>query len=370
MVRRKTVINRREIIASIGTAATLGLAGCSSSNGGSNDTAASETTGDTGNGEGDETESSVDYPTEEVEIIVPYATGGGFDAYARLTAPYLEKHLPNDVTVTVKNVVGGGGVKGTTETYNADPDGHTLMIWDAYQGVTQQIGRNVGYQLQEMSHIGAVTQSPNSLISMESAGISGWDDFVNRIDELNFATQGVGAISHTGVVLLGELTGAWAEEDVNFVHYGGTGEALSGLERGEADVFLVGPATSGLKVVKALNSEMTIMFSDPVGEDSIYHGVPKQYSGDLDIENMDQYARLTRFRRFFTGPPGVPEEILEIQRNAFSKIIQDEEFLQETSEKGRPIVNPGSADQVSEVMGEQFETFGSSPMKGIIQGVF
>lgn len=358
---RKTAINRRDIIASIGTAATIGLAGCSGFSGGSNDIE------DSG---GDETESSVDYPTEEVEIIVPYATGGGFDAYARLTAPYLEKHLPNDVTVTVNNVVGGGGVRGTVETYNADPDGHTLMIWDTYQGATQQIGRNVGYQLQEMSHIGAVTQSPNSLISMKSAEISGWDDFVNRIGELNFATQGVGAISHTGVVLLGELTGAWTEDDINFVHYGGTGAALSGLERGEADVFLVGPATSGLKVVKSINSEMTIMFSDPVDEDSIYHGVPKQYSGNLDVENMEQYARLTRFRRFFTGPPGVPKEILEIQRNAFQKIIQDEEFLQETSESGRPIVNPGSADQVSEVMSEQFETFGSPPMKGIIQGVF
>lgn len=360
------------MLATLGSASAVGLAGCSGGNGSGSDGGDGGSSGGDGGsgGEGTQTKTPVEYPTKDVQLTVPYATGGGFDAYARLSKPYWQQYLPNEPTVTVKNVEGGGGVKGATQTYAAKPDGYNFMIWDAVQAVTQQIGRNVGYDISEMSHIGALTQAPNCLISMKDSGIKSWDDLVENIGDVNFATQGVGAISHVGVVLLGELTGAWTVDDINFVHYGGTGPALSGLKRGEAQVFVPGTATSGLKVVSALDAEMTILFSEEVGEDSIYSGVPLQYSANLDVENIDQYAELTVFRRFFTGPPEVPEEILSVQRDAFGKIVEDEEFLQTAEEKGRPIVNPGTADEVSNVLEKQFETFGSDPLKGIIQSAF
>lgn len=349
------------MLATIGSASAIGLAGCSGGGGSG---------GSSGSGDGSQTSTPVQYPTKDIQLTVPYATGGGFDAYARLSKPYWQKYLPNEPTVTVKNVVGGGGVKGATQTYAAEPNGYNFMIWDAVQAVTQQIGRDVGYDISKMSHIGALTQAPNCLISMKGSGIKSWDDLVNNIDKVNFATQGVGAISHVGVVLLGELTGAWSADDINFVHYGGTGPALSGLKRGEAQVFVPGTATSGLKVVKALDAEMTILFSEEVEKDSIYHGVPLQYSGNLDVKNIGKYAELTVFRRFFTGPPGVPEKVLKIQRDAFGKLIEDKEFLTNAREKGRPVVDPGTAQEVEEVLKKQFDTFGSDPLKGIIKSAF
>ena len=367
-------LDRRRLLASLGAASAVGLAGCTGGDGGSDGGDGSgedtSTSGDGESGDGSSDGSSSDYPSEDIELTVPYATGGGFDAYARISAPYWEQYLPNEPTVTVNNVVGGGGVTGATQVYNAQPNGYRFLIWDAVQAVTQQIGRDVGYDIREMSHIGAITQAPNCLISMNSSGIESWDDLVNNITEVNFATQGVGALSHTGVALLGDLTGAWSLEDVNFVHYGGTGEALAGLERGEAQVFVPGTASSGLKVVESLEAEMTILFGEEVGEDSIYHGVPLQYSANLDVENMDQYADLTVFRRFFTGPPEVPEDVLSVQRDAFQQIIEDQEFLDEAMEKGRPIVDPGPASEVEDVIQQQFDVFGSDPLKGIIRSVF
>lgn len=345
------ILDRRELLGTISTTSALGLAGCFGGAGGDNS-------------------QSSDYPTENIELVVPYATGGGFDTYARITKPYWQEHLPNNPTVNVQNVVGGGGVKGATQVYNVQPNGYTFMIWDAVQAITQQIGRNTGYKIREMSHIGALTQSPNCLITMNSANISGWNDLINRSGDVNFATQGVGAISHIGVVLLGQLTGAWSPDDINFVHYGGTGEALAGLERGEAQVFLPGTATSGLKVIRSLEAEMMILFSQPVDEDSIYHGVPKQYSSELSVKNMDRYADLTVFRRFFTGPPGVPEEVLNTQRESFLAMVEDEKLINEAEERSRPIVNPGSAEEISDSIKEQFEAFGSNPLKSIIQSTF
>lgn len=307
------------------------------------------------------------YPSESIRSIVPYASGGGFDEYSRLAAPYFEEYL--DTEVTVENVTGGGGITGITQVYNEEPDGYTITIWDVYQAVTNQIGRDVAYDMFEMSHIGALTQSPNAMVVMEEAGIDDWDDFLSRIDEFDFVTQGVGSGAHTMSVLLGELTGEFSGEDLNFVHYGGTGEALAGLERGEGQVFTVATATSAAAVVRALeDAEMFVVFSDPDGIEWYLEdmdALPMHYSSNLDTNEIDTYAELTVFRRFFTGPPGVPEEILGIQRDAFEQVIEDDDFLGDAAGAGRPIINPGDYQQVENSLDVARETFGEEPYRSI-----
>lgn len=243
------------------------------------------------------------------------------------------------------------------------------MIWDTLQATANQIGRKVGYDIREMSHIGAVTQSPNALIAMKSAEVKSWEDFVNRVSNLNFATQGVGSGAHVGMILLAEITGEFSREDLNFVHYEGTGPALSGLERGEADMFMVSTSTSGLKVVSALNAEMFICFSDPE-TGSYFSEAAANFSSEMDINNVGRFAELTVFRRFFTGPPDVPDDILGIQREAFNKIIEDKKFLNKSDEAQRPIINPGGADHVNSIIDNQFKAFNSSSIKSTLQNIF
>lgn len=339
--------DRRQFLKGVGTAAAgvsvVGLAGCSG-------------------------DSASEYPSDSIRSIVPYASGGGFDEYSRLAAPYWEEYL--DTEVNVENITGGGGLSGITQAYNADPDGYTITIWDAYQAITNQIGRDVAYDMFEMSHIGALTQSPNAIVVMDDADIDGWDDFLSRIDEFSFVTQGVGSGAHTMSVLLGELTGEFAGDELNFVHYGGTGEALSGLERGEGDVFTVATATSAAKVVQALDgAEMFVVFSEPEGIQWYLEEMdaePMHYSSNLDTTDIDLYAELTVFRRFFTGPPDVPDDILGIQRDAFGQIIEDDEFTEEATDAGRPIINPGDYEQVENSLETTWETFNEEPYKGIL----
>lgn len=335
------------------TAGSVGVAGCISTGGSSNG-------------------GNIDYPTNDIELTVPYATGGGFDAYARLLSPYWEKEL--DGTMNVKNVTGGGGVVGATEVYSSNPDGHRILIWDVFDGTVPQIGRDVGYDLREMSHIGYVTQAPNALNLSTSLGIDNWNQFVDQISELNFGTQGKGSISHIGMVLLAEMTGAFSADDLNFVHYGGTGEVLSGLERGEVDAFMPGTATSAVKVVKSLDVEMFVVFSEP----SVIQDYMKEnnvdvvhWSSKLNVDKIDEYASMTVFRRFLTGPPEVPDEVLKVQRESFKKVINNDKFLTETRNAARPLVDPkAGAEPVTKVIENGFEAFRSGPIKKAIKDAF
>jgi tripartite-type tricarboxylate transporter receptor subunit TctC len=357
----------------------IGLTGCSGGDGDSDSGGGDSDGGDSDGGEDTETQTStetttdVPYPDADHSFFVPFPSGGGFDAYARITAPFLEEELPNNPTVVVENVTGGGGVRGVTQAFNADPDGTTLTIWDAYQAASQQIGRDVPFDVREMSILGALTQSPNALIAMNDANVEDFADFVDRIDEFTFATQGVGTIAHTAVPMLGELTGLFYADEPNFVHYGGTGPALGGLERGETDLFMVGTSTSGAKVVDALDSEMVICFANEDDEQAQpFTDVAQQFLGDIDMggDTLQTYADLTTFRRFVAGPPGVPDSVLSTQREAFQSIVSSDDRKSTYQERGRPIINPGDADQVRDVLDQLFGRLGDDPYSGILSNIF
>lgn len=59
-----------------------------------------------------------------LELVVPYAAGGGTDVVARLVAERLAAQLGG--RVEVRNVVGGGGSIGTSQVLHAPPDGYTI----------------------------------------------------------------------------------------------------------------------------------------------------------------------------------------------------------------------------------------------------
>lgn len=361
-------MERRRFLARSGVAGvSIFCAGCS----GGGD---SDPTGSDGGSPGKTntaTTTPVNFPTNEIEFLVYGASGGGHDAYARFMKPYLEEQL--DTSITVKNIPSGGARIGN-RLWSADSDGHTIGIWSTQNAAATQVGLDVPYDVLDMSHIGAVTQSPNALVLMEDAGIDGWDSFVDNISEMNFATNGQGAAGHIWMVLLAALTDSFSVEDVNFVHYEGTGPALAGLERGESQAFLVGSATSAVKVVKGIEgAKMFLVFSEP----SVIEGYMKEndvtvqnWSSNLDVNNLDRYADLTMFRRFLTAPPDVPEARLSILQDVHSKVIENEDFRQEARDGARPIINPGGPDQVVNALQSLLEEYNTEPIKGVLQDTF
>jgi tripartite-type tricarboxylate transporter receptor subunit TctC len=65
-------------------------------------------------------------PNRPIQLICPWAAGGGTDRIARMVAVLLEKELGQPVTVV--NRTGGSGAVGHTAGATAGPDGHTITI--------------------------------------------------------------------------------------------------------------------------------------------------------------------------------------------------------------------------------------------------
>ncbi len=65
-------------------------------------------------------------PSRPVQLICPWAAGGGTDRIARMVAVLLEKELGQPVTVV--NRTGGSGCRGPHGRATAAPDGHTITM--------------------------------------------------------------------------------------------------------------------------------------------------------------------------------------------------------------------------------------------------
>lgn len=200
------VLRRTLLKATAGVAGAGFLAGCT---GGSSDG------GDGGSGDGGDGSGS-DFPSRDVLLVIPYGPGGGYDTHVRLTAPYLESHLPNDSTVRVQNVEGAGGQIATEQVYDEDPDGYTNMIVNVSDLALNQLQQDVAYDLREMTWYAQTAEDLRGIGVGAHSGIETWDEFVEAVsnDELRFYSPGPGSGQVVVPGVLGELSGLYTANNV------------------------------------------------------------------------------------------------------------------------------------------------------------
>jgi tripartite-type tricarboxylate transporter receptor subunit TctC len=100
------------------------------------------------------------YPDRPIQLIVPWAAGGGTDATARIIGTLLEKELGQPVTVV--NRTGGSGVVGHSAIASAAPDGYTIGL------ITVEIGM---MHWQGLTDLTGASYTPIGLVNADPAGV-------------------------------------------------------------------------------------------------------------------------------------------------------------------------------------------------------
>jgi tripartite-type tricarboxylate transporter receptor subunit TctC len=67
------------------------------------------------------------YKGKNVNLIVSYGPGGGYDVYARVLARHMGKHIPGNPNIVVQNMPGAGSMRGTNYLYNVAPKDGTAF---------------------------------------------------------------------------------------------------------------------------------------------------------------------------------------------------------------------------------------------------
>ena len=141
-----------------------------------------------------------DYPTRPVEIIVPFAAGGGSELLARLISDGLGKRLGQPFVVL--NRPGANTNLGTLAAVRSKPDGYTLLIASIGLAANPSLYKKLAFEPQsDLEPITLIANSPTVLAVPPALPVRTLAEFIAyvkaRPGELNYASYGVGSGPHS-----------------------------------------------------------------------------------------------------------------------------------------------------------------------------
>ena len=168
------------------------------------------------------------YPSRSVEIIVPFAPGGGNDVLARIIGEGLGKRLGQ--TFVPLNRPGANTNTGTLQVVKAPADGHTLLISSIGLAANPLLYKRLPFNtLNDLAPITLIANSPTILVVPTALPVNTLAEFVAylkaRPGETNYASYGVGSSAHLATELFLSMTGTKAVH----VPYPGGGPAAVGV---------------------------------------------------------------------------------------------------------------------------------------------
>lgn len=315
-------LGRREYLATLGVVGAGSLAGCA---------------GQLGGGEEE------DFPSQDIEMICPWAAGGGTDLTGRQIADLAQD--PLGVSLYVSNQTGGSGSAGFNAIANADADGYTV-------GITT-------VEICTISHLGIADVTPDDLDAViqynfdpatltvpEDAPYSTLEEFVTYAEEnpgeIRVSNSGTGAIWHLSAAGFAQQ----ADIELEHVGYDGGSPATQAVVSGEVEATAASaPEVASqvqdgpLQILAVFGEERLDMFPD----------VPTLQEQGYDF-TMGAWRGLT-------VPQGTDEERISTLEDGFTTVYESDEFQSFMQDQGFGLVYR-DAEEFGQFMESEYERFG------------
>lgn len=177
------------------------------------------------------------YPSQTIKMIVPFAAGGGVDAYARVLAQHLRDK--RGVDIIVENRAGSNGAVGGLAVQRADPNGYMILFSASTHVMARQVMQNAPYDpVTDFAAIARVGEAPmllvmnprrtqkniTEVIADAKADPAKWD----------FAVSALGSMGHLATIAFGHLGGV----KLTVVPYRGTAPGLNDVAAGHVQLMI------------------------------------------------------------------------------------------------------------------------------------
>jgi len=294
------------------------------------------------------------YKGKTMRVIIGYEPGGGFDAYARLLADHLPRHLPGSPVIVVQSMPGAASVKAANYIYSVAPqDGTVIGIPNHAVPMNAYVWRDVGegMDVAKLNWIGRLDAIDVVNIAWHTTGVKSIEDVKKR-------QLIVAATSPTGTsVMMPTAVNKLIGTKFKIVEgYKGTAEEYLAMERGE---------TEG--VANAIWSQLKRSHPDWIAEKKIIPLYQDGYYRAAGLENVptafelatnDEDRKVLRLlgstaevgRSFYVGPQ-VPAERVVALRKAFMEMAQDPAF-KSAAEDLNIVLTPMSGEKLQAMIAE------------------
>jgi tripartite-type tricarboxylate transporter receptor subunit TctC len=267
-----------------------------------------------------------DYPARPVEIVVPFAAGGGSELLARLLADGLAKRLGQPFVVV--NRPGANTNLGTFSVVRAKADGYTLLIASVGLAANPSLYKKLAFEPQrDLEPITLIANSPTVLAVPPSLPVNSLAEFIAyakaRPGELNYASYGVGSGPHLATELFCAMTG------VKMVHvpYGGGGPAAVGAMSNQVQA-LFSSILPVLGMIRGGTLKAIALASDRRFE--LLPDVPTFKEGGLDYRTGTWFGLL--------APARTPPEIVDALNRAAVSVLQEPGVRARLAEQGAEVI--------------------------------
>ena len=266
------------------------------------------------------------YPTRAVELVVPFAAGGGTDLLARLVAEGLSKRLGQSF-VTL-NRPGGNTNTGTLQVVKSPPDGHTLVMASIGLAANSSLYRKLAFDpLADLAPISLLANSPTVLVVPPDFPANSAAEFIAyvkaRPGALNYASYGAGSGPHLATELFRSMTGT----DIVHVPYSGGGPAVVGVMGGSVQMLfasvlpVLGAVRGGkLKAIAIASDKRSPLLPD----------VPTFKEGGLDYRTGTWFGLL--------APAKTPDSVIAVLHKEVAETLREPAVRDRIAEQGAEVV--------------------------------
>jgi len=292
------------------------------------------------------------YKGKTIRIVEAYSAGGGYDAYARLIARHLGKHVPGNPTVIVENMTGAGGLIAVNYLYNrAEPDGLTLGNWNGALSLQQYLGqKGIEFDAPKFEWIGSpIRPSPICILS-KSSGITTLKEWLNSKKPVKLGGMAPGTSLSDDARILNTALGL----PIQLIEgYKGGADVKLAVNQGELDG-ACGLAWETQKVTWHQELEfMNVVVQVGRRPHSELPKVP--LAGEFAKTDAARQLikigiqELSTLGHSYTLPPKTRKDRVATLRKTFEDTMRDAEFLAE-AEKAKIIINPSPGGELEEIV--------------------
>jgi tripartite-type tricarboxylate transporter receptor subunit TctC len=292
---------------------------------------------------------AVSFEGKSVKMIIPTTTGGGTDVVARLFARFLGKYLPGKPTIVPQNMPGGGGISPLNFfAQQSKPDGLTILFSSSTEAdpITFRAPQ-AQFNPSKFGIIGGFSFGDQLLVIRTEALPRLLDKSQKPVVMGAVAGQPRGGMRMT---LWGNRYLGWNTKWVT--GYPGSSDLLLALERGEIDMTSFAREYIADKLTDT--SKYKFLYVDGLGKNippsgrADFDSAPKfvdAMEGKIDDAKMQaayDYWRAGVLFKWTALPPGMPQAIIDVYRDAFMKVAADPEFAQLAGQvmRGYAVISP------------------------------
>ena len=298
------------------------------------------------------------YQGKTIQIVVGFAAGGGYDAYARLLAQHMGRHIPGQPGFIIQNMPGAGSRVAANWLYNvAARDGTVLASVVQSTPVDQAFNEpGVKFDATRFAWIGNPIVDNLVSITTRASGLATMEDIRTK-GGLICGSSGAGP-----TVSFPNAISKLLQSPVQVVAgYPGVSAITLAMERGELNCN-GGQAWSSMKatmssLMKAGQIQVVAQWgaeADPDISETMGRNAPlmQNYArSDAQMGALRLLGSTAALSRPLLGPPGMAPERVQMLRDAFDAAMGDEGLLADARKLGMDI-KPVSGASIQKIVDE------------------